>query len=104
MIGVAGVAALGHIVVFGIVAPVEAAVGIGFIHSCVVVYGQQMYMGDSQFFQVINANRVSMFIYKPGLGEGQVLALILRSGDLVGEVAHMDLPDNCFGILGNRIL
>ena len=45
-----------------------------------------------------------MLVGKSLLGKGQVLALVLRGCDLVGEVTDVDLPDDGLGVGVNGIL
>ena len=99
MVGVRGIAALGHIVVLGIVAPVEGGIGIGFVHGGIVIDRQQMHMGDAQALQIVDAYALAVFVHQARFREGQVLAGIFGALDGIGEVTDMDLPDDGFVIM-----
>ena len=96
--GVGGVAALGNVIVFGIVAPVELGIGIAFVNSCIVVYGQQVNVSNAELLEIINAYGLTVLVDKTGLCESKILALVLRGSDLVGEVSYVYFPDNCLGV------
>ena len=51
-----------HVIVFRIVTPVKAAVGIRFIHRCVIVRRQKVYVRNSKLFQIIHANGQARFV------------------------------------------
>ena len=104
VVRIGGVAAFGHVIVFGIVTPVELIGGIGLVHSRVVVNRQQMHVGDAQFLQIVHTDALAVFVYKAGFGECQILAFVGRGRDLVGEVPDMNFPDNCLGVVPDGIL
>ena len=107
IVGIRGIGALGDVVVDGIVAPVPVGriVGDGLIHGAEVVDGQQMDGVDAHLLQVADTggDLVGRAVQGgPVLGEGQVLAAVVRgdaggSGD--GEVADVDLPNHRVGAL-----
>ena len=98
VVGIGGVAAFRNIVVLGIVAPVELAVGVGFVNGCIVVNGQQVDIVDAQLYQVVDTDALAVLVDKTTLGEGKVLALIPGVGDLVGEVSYVDFPNGSIGV------
>ena len=57
-----------------------------------------MDVGDAQLLQVVHAHGHAVLVDKPLLGEGQVLALVLRRTDQVGEVTDVNLPDDGLGV------
>ena len=93
VIGIGRIAALGHVVVLGIVAPVELRLGGGLVDRRVIVDRLQMYVRYAEVLQVVDADRLARGVLEAGLGEGEILALVLRALDLVGEVADVHLPD-----------
>ena len=100
VVGIAGVGALRHIVVFGIVAPVVVfSKGIGhlrLVHGCIVIHREDLDMGDSQLFQVVDTGGdPALSIYGCALGEGFVFSTVcLRYAGawIDGEVTDVHLP------------
>ena len=103
VIGIGGVAAFGDVVVLRIVAPVELRLVGALVHGGVVVDRLEMDVRDSEILQIIHADRDARAVGQPGLGEGEILARILRGGDRVGEVAHVHLPDHGVAVGAQRV-
>ena len=94
---VGGEAALGHIVVLGVVAPVVAAVGAGFVHGLVVENGLQLHVADAQIFQVVQAGGVHAVAVQRGVPgyEAHEFAAVFGGHTAVfvgGKVRHVYLP------------
>ncbi len=100
---VGGVAALGHIVVHGIVAPVELVLAAPLVHRAEVIDGQQLDMGDAQAFQVLHAQRKPSLLVLPGKG-AELPPPLGRDAALriVGKVLHMQLVNDVFRLPGRR--
>ena len=95
VVRVRAVASLGHVVVLGIVAPVELRlVEPALVNGGVVVDRLQVHMGDSQVLQVIDTHGDSCGVHQTCFGEGHVLAGVGRRGDPVGEIPYVDFPDH----------
>ena len=89
VVGVGGIAALGHVVVDRVVAPVVLVVAkTRLIDRAVVVAGQDVHGIDTQRLQVAEG---------PRLGEGEELARILGIWTGDGEVAVMQLINHQVG-------
>ena len=104
VIRIGGIASLGNVVVLGIVAPVEAAVGILLLNRSIVVGGKKMNVVYAKLNEIINTDRYAVLVYKALLGEGKIFTLILSAFDLVGEVSDMDLPDDSIGVAVNTCI
>ena len=107
--GVGGVGTFGHIVVHGIVAPVEDIVFQGcLVHGAVVVGGQQVDVGDAQGLDMVQAGGDALRSGGAGLDEAQKFALIGDAGILVhAQVPDVKLIDDGIGDagrLGGQIL
>ena len=77
VIGIGRIASLGNVVVFRIISPVELTVGICLVYGCIVVYGEQMHVGNSKLDKIIHTNRLAVLVDKTALGECKVLALVV---------------------------
>ena len=89
-IGVGGIAALGHVVVERVIAPVVlGAFEMTLVHGGIIERGQYVNGIDVQLLQMSNGS---------GFGQGQKLAFMLQSGGSInGEIAMMHLIDNKVG-------
>ena len=97
------IAALGNVIVLGIVAPVELRVGICLVYGRVIVHGKKMNVSDTELNEVVNADRLTVFIGESSFRKCKILALVLRGGYFIGEVTNVNLPDDSLGIAGNRL-
>ena len=89
---VGGVAALGHVVVHGVVAPVELAVIPVLVHRAEVVDGQKLDMGDPQPLQMLHAEGKAALRILPGKGlEPAPILLRHAAVRIIGEVLHVKL-------------
>ena len=101
--GVGGIAALGHVVVHGIVAPVELAAVPLLVHRAEVIDGQKLDMGDPQPLQVLHAQGKAALPVPPGEGPKPAPALLRHAAvRVVGEVLHMELIDDILRREGGR--
>ena len=92
-----GKAALRHIVVLGVIAPVVAAVRASFVHGGVVKDRLQLHMADAQPLQVVQAGRMRAVTVQRGVGLGKAHEFPAPFGAhtaarIGGEVRHMHLP------------
>ncbi len=86
VVGIGRVAALRHVVVHGVVAPVVLwLLQACLVHRTVVVTRQNVYGRYAELLQVV---------YGPRLGQRQKLALMLGVGSVDGEVAVVHLVDD----------
>ena len=97
------IAALGNVIVLGIVAPVELRVGICLVYGRIIVHGKKMNVSDSKLNEVVNADRLTVLIGESPLCKRKILALVLRRRYFVREVTNVNLPDDGLGIAGNRL-
>ena len=85
VVGVGGVAAVGDVVVDGVVAPVVGVAALG--HRAVVEHRHQLYMGHAQAAQVGNAGRVDAVAVQCGVFQCESLVLAaVRGGHTAGRV------------------
>ena len=107
--GVGGVAALGDVVVDGVVPPVES-LGVPLGHRAVVEHRHQLDAVHPQPLEVIGAGGVDAVPVQGGAGQGQGLVLAPQrcrhpAVDVVGKVLDVHLPDDVLGAAGGgRIL
>ena len=94
VVGVGGVAAVGDVVVDGVVAPVVGVAALG--HRAVVEHRHQLYMGHAQAAQVGNAGRVDAVAVQCGVFQCESLVLAaVRGGHTAGRVEGKILDVRC---------
>ena len=96
--GVGGIAALGHVVVCGVVAPVVLpGQGLGLVHAAEIEDRHQLDVAYAQPPQIAQAGGVDAIVVQSRalLGEGKVFAPPRRmhaAGRILREIPHRDLP------------
>ena len=94
-VGVGGVAALGHVVVFGIIAPVVfILLQTALVNRTVVVGGEDVHVGDAKLLEVVDTAGQTIAGAYTFLGQCEELTLVLDAavgGN--GEVAVVHLVD-----------
>ena len=104
VVGVRRVAALRDIVVDGIVAPVEARLGVHLVHGGIVIAGQQVDVGDAQILDVVQPRGDAVRIGGAGLEQAQELAGLGDAGAGIGaQVPDMELVDDRIGDLAGGV-
>ena len=100
---IGGIAALGHVVVHGVVAPVKLAAVPLLVHRAKIVNGQKLDMGDPQPLQMLHAQGEAALPVPPGEGL-EPAAVLLRHAAVrvVGEVLHVELIDDVLRREGGR--
>ena len=94
-----GIGAFWSIVVLRVVAPVVLVERrLGLVYAVVVVGGEDVYVGHSEFLQVVDAGLVAENRASCLLGEGEELAFVGDSGGgMNGEVAVVHLVEHGVG-------
>ena len=68
---IGGIAALGNIVVRGIIAPVVLSVRRGLIHGAVIIDGHELDMGHTETLEIVDAGRVNAVMVQRGAGAAE---------------------------------
>ncbi len=84
IVGVCGVGAFGDVVVLRVIAPVEVVfLEIGFVNGAVVIAGQQMDVGNTQIFHIVQTGRYTLGIGGAGFDKTQEFSLVLNAGAFI---------------------
>ena len=96
VVGIGGVRAFGGIVVLGVISPVVLGlVEAGFVHGGIIEGREDVYVGDAQLLQVVDARLLPAGGGGAFLGQGQELASVRDAAEGVdGEIPVVHLINN----------